>query len=235
MPRKSRTMVAKRRAPGPAFRSHLASRDDARGPGWPRDSSGQEQCGLFIVFRAPLPGDCREQQRCRQQRGQDPSSPHSLVHRTFSRRAAYRTTMPRIAYRLLAATFVWLLLGAADEPPAALRRGINITHWFRFPPNSDPAALRSYLDDAALEELKRAGFTFVRIPVQPELLAGLGRPGRCARTSSEARSRGGRAAVRGQMAPGDRSGRPDGAAGNLALTRRPCCADWIRRRRSPRC
>lgn len=79
--------------------------------------------------------------------------------------------MPRIAYRLLVAAFVWLLLAAADEPPAALRRGINITHWFRFPPSSDPAALRSYLDDPALEELKRAGFSFVRIPVQPHLLA----------------------------------------------------------------
>ena len=30
------------------------------------------------------------------------------------------------------------LLAAAGEPPPALRRGINITHWFRFPPRRDP-------------------------------------------------------------------------------------------------
>ena len=31
--------------------------------------------------------------------------------------------------------------------------------------------MRAYLSDAALEELKRAGFTFVRVPVQPDMLA----------------------------------------------------------------
>ncbi len=79
--------------------------------------------------------------------------------------------MPRIGYRLLAAALALTLLAATNEPPAALRRGVNITHWFRFPPSGDPAALRAYLDDAALEELRRAGFTFVRIPVQPDLLS----------------------------------------------------------------
>ena len=80
--------------------------------------------------------------------------------------------MPTIGYRLLAAVLALTLLAAAGEPPsAALRRGINITNWFRFPPSRDPAALRAYLDDAALEELKRIGFTFVRLPVQPDLLA----------------------------------------------------------------
>jgi endoglucanase len=81
--------------------------------------------------------------------------------------------MTRILTVLLA---LLLLLPAAgaDEPPALLRRGINITNWFRFPPNSDPAALRAYLDDAAMQALHRAGFTFVRLPVQPELLASPG-------------------------------------------------------------
>jgi hypothetical protein len=73
--------------------------------------------------------------------------------------------MRRIGYRLLAAPLALMLLAAADQPPAALRRGINITHWFRFPPSREPAALRAYLGDAALEELARAGFTFIRWPV----------------------------------------------------------------------
>ena len=79
--------------------------------------------------------------------------------------------MTRVLAALLA--FV-LLLGsvcANAEPPAVLRRGINITNWFRFPPNPDPAALRGYLDDAAMRDLRRAGFSFVRLPVQPILLA----------------------------------------------------------------
>ena len=67
--------------------------------------------------------------------------------------------MPTIGYRLLVAVLALTLLAAAGEPPSAvLRRGINITNWFRFPPSRDPAALRAYLSDTALEELKRIGF-----------------------------------------------------------------------------
>ena len=72
----------------------------------------------------------------------------------------------------------WLLLAlamgiAAGPPPqrlGALQRGINITNWFRFPASRDAAALRGYIGDAALAHLRRVGFTFVRLPVQPELL-----------------------------------------------------------------
>jgi endoglucanase len=82
--------------------------------------------------------------------------------------------MPTIGYRCLAAALaVTLLAGAgaaaADTPPN-LRRGVNITHWFRYPPSRDPAALRGYLDDAAIKQIKDAGFDFVRLPVQPALL-----------------------------------------------------------------
>ena len=59
---------------------------------------------------------------------------------------------------------------ASADTPATLRRGVNITHWFRYPPSRDPAALRSYLDDAAIQQIKDAGFDFVRLPVQPDLL-----------------------------------------------------------------
>jgi hypothetical protein len=83
--------------------------------------------------------------------------------------------MPTIGYRLLAAVLALTLLAAAGEPPSAvLRRGINVTNWFRFPPSRDPAMLRAYLSDTALEELKRIGFTFVRVPVQPDMLAAPG-------------------------------------------------------------
>ncbi len=60
---------------------------------------------------------------------------------------------------------------ASAEPPVVLRRGVNITNWFRYPQSRDPAALRAYLDDAAVERLRRAGFTFVRLAVQSDLLA----------------------------------------------------------------
>ncbi len=66
----------------------------------------------------------------------------------------------------------------APERIAALQRGVNITNWFRFPPRADDAALRTYLDDAAITALRRAGFSFVRLAVQPELLEAL--PGRLA-------------------------------------------------------
>lgn len=78
--------------------------------------------------------------------------------------------MRRIGYCIL---FVLMLLAvpASAEPPAALRRGVNITNWFRFPPSRDPAALRAYLDDAAISRLRQAGFTFVRLAVQSDLLS----------------------------------------------------------------
>ncbi|MBV9249253.1 MAG: cellulase family glycosylhydrolase [Acetobacteraceae bacterium] len=60
------------------------------------------------------------------------------------------------------------------EPPAdrlaVLRRGVSVTHWFRFPPNGSDTAVRGYLTDAAIAELRKDGFTFVRLPVQPEYL-----------------------------------------------------------------
>lgn len=82
----------------------------------------------------------------------------------------------RLIARLLLGVFVLLAAmpaGRAAPPPArlsALARGVNITHWFRFPPRTDDAGLRFYLDDAAIAALHRAGFTFVRLAVQPELL-----------------------------------------------------------------
>ena len=65
---------------------------------------------------------------------------------------------------------------AAHAAPSAdrialLRRGVNITAWFRYPASQDPAALRGYLGGIAIEGLRRAGFTFVRLPVDPALLA----------------------------------------------------------------
>jgi endoglucanase len=58
----------------------------------------------------------------------------------------------------------------APERVAALAHGVNLTNWFRFPPRADDDALRTYLDDAAIAALRRAGFSFVRLAVQPELL-----------------------------------------------------------------
>ncbi len=75
---------------------------------------------------------------------------------------------------------------AATPPPerlALLRHGINVVHWFRFPPRLEVPALAAYLDDAALIALRRAGFTFIRLPVQPEVIMsgdGLADPARMA-------------------------------------------------------
>jgi endoglucanase len=59
---------------------------------------------------------------------------------------------------------------AADRT-AALARGVNITGWFRFPSSRDPSSLRSWLSDAAMASLKRAGFTFVRLAIDPDVVA----------------------------------------------------------------
>lgn len=61
----------------------------------------------------------------------------------------------------------------AAVPPErmeGLRRGLNITNWFRFPPRNDPAAMRAYLADAEIARFRAWGFDYVRIAVQPEIL-----------------------------------------------------------------
>src|SRR6201747_3019044 len=77
----------------------------------------------------------------------------------------------RIWLTLLA---LWLPASAEAAPPAdrlaVLRQGVNLTNWFRYPASLDPAAIGGYLPDAAIGDLRRAGFSFVRLAVQPELL-----------------------------------------------------------------
>ncbi len=61
---------------------------------------------------------------------------------------------------------------AASGASVRLRRGINITGWFRFPASRDPAALAGYLSDQALADLRTAGFDFVRLAVDPAVAGG---------------------------------------------------------------
>ncbi len=51
---------------------------------------------------------------------------------------------------------------------AVLARGINVTHWFRFPPSREARAMAADLDDTGIASLKQAGFTYVRLAVGPE-------------------------------------------------------------------
>jgi hypothetical protein len=52
-----------------------------------------------------------------------------------------------------------------------LARGINVTNWFRFPTSRDPAALAGYVGDRALADIRMAGFDFVRLAVDPDVIA----------------------------------------------------------------
>jgi hypothetical protein len=75
---------------------------------------------------------------------------------------------------LLALLGAWLPACLAAPPArrvAALRHGVNITNWLRFPASADPRAIGSYLGDAAIADLRRAGFTFVRLPFEPGFAA----------------------------------------------------------------
>lgn len=84
-----------------------------------------------------------------------------------------RRTLVRLLGGALAAGLVpgrMALAQAASEPPDPFRRGINITNWFRFPANADPERLRAFMPDAAMAELRAAGFTFVRLCIQPQVM-----------------------------------------------------------------
>lgn len=79
--------------------------------------------------------------------------------------------------RQLGMKCLWILLAvclslpASAMPPdtamAALRRGVNITGWFRYPASRDPAALAAWMSDAAMADLRKAGFGFVRLAIDP--------------------------------------------------------------------
>ncbi len=88
--------------------------------------------------------------------------------------AGARPAGRRWAAALLVGLALLLAPAARAEVPAArlhtLARGVNLTNWFRFPPRTDDAALRGYIDDGELAQLHRAGFSFVRLAVQPELM-----------------------------------------------------------------
>ncbi len=75
-----------------------------------------------------------------------------------------------LAILVLAATARWAVADAPRERVAVLARGLNVSHWLRFPPSTDDAALRDYLGDAALVSLRQAGFTYLRIPVGLEVV-----------------------------------------------------------------
>ena len=80
---------------------------------------------------------------------------------------------------LLCALSLVLCPRAQAVPPpdrlAVLRHGVNLTNWLRYPASLEPAQLRAYLSDIAIADLRRAGFGFVRLAVQPEILLDHGR------------------------------------------------------------
>ena len=84
----------------------------------------------------------------------------------------------RAGVLLLALLGLWLPAQAAAPARrvAALQRGVNVTNWLRFPARGDDAAIGAYVSDAALVDLRHAGFTFVRLPFEPRFAATV--PGR---------------------------------------------------------
>jgi endoglucanase len=90
--------------------------------------------------------------------------------------ALLRGRTPRGGIAILVLLFLLFFTAAARaEPPPermqVLQRGINITAWFRFAASADHDALRNYMSDTAIAGLHQAGFTAVRLPVQPKFLA----------------------------------------------------------------
>jgi len=79
-----------------------------------------------------------------------------------------------VTWRVMVLTLLWLLSCAQPADAATLSRGVNITNWFRYPPSRDSAVLARYLSDQALAGLHAAGFDFVRLAIDPDVVAGAG-------------------------------------------------------------
>ncbi len=61
----------------------------------------------------------------------------------------------------------------ATEPPRTspnLSRGVNLSHWFWYPGNPDPAAMQRYITSQDVTQLASAGITHVRVPIEPSRL-----------------------------------------------------------------
>lgn len=81
----------------------------------------------------------------------------------------------RIFRGWFAAVLLLLASPVAARPPAEqlalLQRGVSITGWFRYPGSRAPEALAGWMSDAAMADLRAAGFTFVRLAVDPVVVA----------------------------------------------------------------
>src|SRR4051794_3790 len=89
----------------------------------------------------------------------------------MNRSASKSVRRQGLALACMVALLAVMPAARAEAPPARmaiLARGINVSHWFRFPADGSPRGLRSYMDDAAIATLRKAGFTYVRLPVGPE-------------------------------------------------------------------
>ncbi|HET9148559.1 MAG TPA: cellulase family glycosylhydrolase [Acetobacteraceae bacterium] len=75
---------------------------------------------------------------------------------------------------LLALLAILPPLRATPARPAPALLGLNIAHWFRYPYNPSPAAMERYLSRPDLRRIGRAGYAYIRIPVDPALVASPG-------------------------------------------------------------
>lgn len=57
--------------------------------------------------------------------------------------------------------------GVSDERFARLSKGVNIARWFLFNQNQSAEYYRNYVSDDQLQELRDAGFTHVRLVIDP--------------------------------------------------------------------
>lgn len=94
---------------------------------------------------------------------------------------AWRFAWGRV--RGLAAAMSCVLLASglarAEPPPArvaVLARGVNVANWIGFPARETASAIRAYIGDPAIVDLRHAGFTFVRLRVAPAFLIGATEP-----------------------------------------------------------
>lgn len=66
-------------------------------------------------------------------------------------------------------TVLALCLAGPVRAAEPLRRGVNIANWFRYPVSRDPGFLSRYISDGALDDLRAAGFDFVRLAFDPDM------------------------------------------------------------------
>ena len=82
----------------------------------------------------------------------------------------YITLMTLVGFLLSAHGSLMAQSGVSATRLSRLAKGVNVTRWFWLNDDTSDAHYRDYLSDEQMQAIRDAGFTHVRLPIEPKIL-----------------------------------------------------------------